>query len=35
MTLEEFWYISPEDEQIIKDGIAAISAIFKENYNND
>jgi predicted ATP-dependent Lon-type protease len=35
MTYEEFWHISAEDEQIIRDGIVTIRDIFKENYNNE
>ena len=30
MTYKEFWYISSEDEEIIREGINAIQNILKE-----
>ena len=30
MSIEEFWYISPEDEIIIREGINMIQNIFKD-----
>lgn len=34
MTPEEWLYISPEDEAIIRKGIDDIKQIFKKDYNN-